>query len=83
MDGCCSPDDLDSWAKCAVPACTNKCCLSLKSKYCWPHTPGTPHQARMNLIDQLMDAIDDYVETGVFEDPRGIMGTPLEPQEGP
>lgn len=36
----------DAWPKCAVPACENKCCLRLGSKYCWPHTPGTstgPH----------------------------------------
>jgi hypothetical protein len=33
----------DEWPKCAVPACQNKCCLRLRSKYCWPHTPGSPN----------------------------------------
>lgn len=41
----------DKWPKCAVAACENKCCLRLNSKYCWPHTPGTPEQARENLME--------------------------------
>lgn len=47
-DGC-SQEAWDAWPKCAVPACQNKCCLRLQSKYCWPHTPGTPQQAADNL----------------------------------
>ena len=42
-------DQFDAWPKCAVPACQLKCCLRLNSKYCWPHTPGTPEQARESL----------------------------------
>lgn len=33
-----SNDEWDAWPNCAVPGCTNKCCLRLHSKYCWPHT---------------------------------------------
>lgn len=48
------PDELtqaqwDAWPNCAVLGCTNKSCLRLHSKYCWPHTPGTPEQALENL----------------------------------
>jgi len=39
----------DEWPKCAVPACQLKCCLRLRSRYCWPHTPGTMQEARDNL----------------------------------
>ena len=39
------------WPKCAVPACQNKSCLSLSSKYCWPHTPGSPEEAKENLME--------------------------------
>lgn len=38
-----------AWPKCAVPACQNKRCLALRSKYCWPHTPGDALTARENL----------------------------------
>jgi hypothetical protein len=38
-----------AWPKCAVPACPNKCCLRLRSKYCWPHTPGDAGEAADNL----------------------------------
>jgi hypothetical protein len=31
--------DIKDWPKCAVPACLNRCCLKLNSKYCWSHTP--------------------------------------------
>jgi hypothetical protein len=51
-----------AWAKCAVPACQNKCCLSLRSKYCWPHTPGTSQDARDNLLEtepQTAAALED------------------------
>jgi hypothetical protein len=41
----------DEWPKCAVPACANKSCLSLKSKYCWPHTPGSTTDAKQNLLE--------------------------------
>lgn len=35
-------DEFNAWPKCAVPACTNKSCRRLGSKYCWPHTPVDP-----------------------------------------
>lgn len=41
--------NLDEWPNCAVKDCPNKCCLRLQSRYCWPHTPGTPQQAIDNL----------------------------------
>lgn len=41
----------DEWPDCAVLGCPNKCCLRLKSKYCWPHTPGTPQEALDNLLE--------------------------------
>lgn len=42
--------DMNDWPDCAVVGCPNKCCLRLKSKYCWPHTPGTPQEALENLM---------------------------------
>ena len=30
--------EYSEWPKCAIAACKNKCCLSLNSIYCWPHT---------------------------------------------
>lgn len=33
---------LDSWPNCEVPDCPNKCCLSLNSAKCFPHTMGLP-----------------------------------------
>lgn len=42
------------WPKCAVPACQNKCCLRLRSKYCWPHTPGGELEAQQNLMETEM-----------------------------
>jgi hypothetical protein len=41
------------WPKCAFPVCQFKSCLRLGSKYCWPHTPGTPEQAMENLAKTL------------------------------
>lgn len=50
---------LDTWAKCAVPACQNKCCLRLNSIYCWPHTPGSAGEARRNLVEtESTDALE-------------------------
>jgi len=48
MEGLCDRC-YDLWPKCAVPACQAKCCLRLKSKYCWPHTPGSGAEARENI----------------------------------
>jgi hypothetical protein len=54
----------DEWPKCAVPACQNKCCLRLRSKYCWPHTPGSPDEARANLLEtDPADALRQQAET--------------------
>jgi hypothetical protein len=50
------------WPKCAVPACTNRCCLRLKSRYCWPHTPGSASDARQNLHESQQDGVDSAVE---------------------
>lgn len=44
-----TPEEFAAWPKCAVPACQNKCCLRLRSKYCWPHTPGSAQEAAANL----------------------------------
>jgi hypothetical protein len=42
---------MNEWAKCAVPACQNKCCKALRSRYCWPHTPGDTLTAHQNLLE--------------------------------
>ena len=42
-------EERETWPNCAAPGCTNKSCRSLRSKYCWPHTPGTAQQALDNL----------------------------------
>lgn len=47
-------EEFQHWPKCAVPACQNKCCLRLRSKYCWPHTPGDPLAAQQNLLETEM-----------------------------
>lgn len=43
--------NLEDWPDCAVRGCRNKCCLRLNSRYCWPHTPGTPQEAMENLLE--------------------------------
>ena len=43
-----------AWPKCAVPACKNKCCLRLRSRYGWPHTPGDALTAQQNLYETEM-----------------------------
>jgi hypothetical protein len=30
--------NLDEWPFCVVPNCHRRCCLALRSVYCWPHT---------------------------------------------
>jgi hypothetical protein len=50
---------LDAWPKCAVPACQNKCCRRLESKYCWPHTPGAPAEAAENLRETEVNPLDE------------------------
>lgn len=42
-------EEFERWPKCAISACRNKSCLRLRSKYCWPHTPGGAADARQNL----------------------------------
>jgi len=54
-----TPDEFDAWPKCAVPACANKCCRSLQSRYCWPHTPGDAATARRALEEAAKDAAAD------------------------
>ena len=34
--------DWDAWPDCKVSGCHNKCCLRLRSEYCYPHTLGLP-----------------------------------------
>lgn len=61
-------EEFDAWPKCAVPACQNKCCLSLNSIYCWPHTPGSAEEARRNLAEtERMGVAGSGGDTG---DPR-------------
>lgn len=47
-----SREAFEAWPKCAVPACSLKCCLRLRSPYCWPHTPGTPQEAGNSLVEE-------------------------------
>lgn len=52
--------DWDAWPACAVKGCQNKSCLSLNSRYCWPHTSGTPEQALENLMEtEIREAESD------------------------
>jgi hypothetical protein len=37
---------LKLWPNCAVPDCPNKCCLRLRSEFCYPHTKGLPLQTQ-------------------------------------
>lgn len=55
----------DKWPKCAVPACQNKCCLRLNSKFCWPHTPGSASEAADSLDDEDMLTEDEGEDTNV------------------
>jgi len=56
----CTDEQWAAWPWCAVPGCDNKCCLALDSKYCWPHTPGTPEQALANLKEtEALDMAHD------------------------
>lgn len=41
--------DLEGWPDCAIKGCSNKCCRSLNSIYCFPHTPGNEHVKRMKI----------------------------------
>jgi hypothetical protein len=41
----------NAWPKCAIPACENKSCRALRSKFCWPHTPGDALTAQQNLLE--------------------------------
>ncbi len=38
-----------NWENCAVPDCPHKCCLRLKSSFCWCHTVGQP----LNCFDGM------------------------------
>ena len=41
----------EHWPNCAIEGCPNKCCLRLRSKYCWPHTRGDePFDAMMDRL---------------------------------
>ena len=46
--------DVNDWPDCAIEGCTNKCCLRLKSRFCWPHTPGAdPKEVRDSLAAEI------------------------------
>jgi hypothetical protein len=61
-----NPDEFDAWPKCAVPACPLKCCRRLRSRYCWPHTPGTPEEAGESLAEEIQaeERADQVVHRG-------------------
>lgn len=46
-------DEFRRWPKCAVPACQLKCCLRLRSRFCWPHTPGDALEAQASLAAEM------------------------------
>ena len=50
---------MNEWPKCAVPACQNKCCRALRSRYCWPHTPGDALTAQQNLMETEIRGRED------------------------
>jgi len=39
---------LAAWPDCPIAGCPNKCCKSLNSIYCWPHT------AARKTYDEIM-----------------------------
>lgn len=46
-------DCFNAWPKCAIEVCTNKACIRLGSKYCWPHTPGlSPDEIAKSLEEE-------------------------------
>lgn len=53
-------EEFAAWPKCAVEPCQNKCCLRLRSKFCWPHTKGALGPEDMEVLrdevaeDELM-----------------------------
>lgn len=51
VDGLCGTC-FDKWPKCAIPACQNKSCLRLNSKFCWPHTPGQMEPEDIDLLEE-------------------------------
>lgn len=51
-------EEYAAWPKCAVVPCQNKCFRRLHSKYCWPHTPGTPEQALENLRETELEEVE-------------------------
>ncbi len=48
--------DLNYEPSCAIPACENKACLSLASRYCWAHTPsGKTPEEFLEELEQLVE----------------------------
>lgn len=43
---------LNKWPDCKIKGCKNKCCLRLKSEFCFPHTMG----------DLKIDDVIEYIE---------------------
>lgn len=52
--------NLEDWPDCAIKGCPNKCCLRLRSRYCWPHTPGVDPQ---EVADSIRASEEREVET--------------------
>ena len=48
---------LQNWPDCAVVGCFNKCCLSLDSIYCWPHTTTARGPDDDNNSNRAIDAV--------------------------
>jgi hypothetical protein len=52
-------EEFDRWPKCAVPACANKSCLRLSSKYCWPHSSGNADEVLASLKNEEIVGASD------------------------
>lgn len=44
-----SDDTLNQWPDCARSGCKNKCCKSLNSIYCYPHTEKEKKQKPITI----------------------------------
>jgi hypothetical protein len=49
-----------SWPFCAVSGCKNRCCKSLNSKYCYPHTRYTGIGLISKLIEDTQTERQDH-----------------------
>lgn len=53
------PDTLESWPDCPVKGCKNKCCLSLKSHLCYPHTM---EKMTREMLAGMHNSTEDFEE---------------------